>query len=174
MNKQEYLVSLDGFLAMQNIPTDIPFLGDFEVVSGLLIEFSQKVMGEYDLFLRGQKTGYEAQTRIVKICRAYADIFAGRRPKEYTFPPWLDERFSLMRSIYELGFKPKTDACAMWLEFLANMSINALKDMVLYGKTEAETAPKLGEILSDAALIYLKIQGKEAENHESLVPKIPR
>ena len=149
---------------------DVPYLGDFPVVSGLLVEFSQKVMMAYDGFLRGSNPKAEAEIR--GVIKTYADYFGGRSP-EYEFPPWLDQRFSLLRSAYELGWDNQVDACTGWLEFLANMSINALKDLVLHHKTEAETAPKLGEILRDAALLYLKIHGPEGKSHARLVPKFP-
>jgi len=135
-------------LSVTPIPGDPDkYLGNTEVTSALFHQFARDAVINYDAFLRGEKSGEDAQQAIEAMIRRYADIFMGRS-KEYTPAKW-HRTWNLgarLRGMYPIDIQ--VDPGVGYFTFLADQCQQAAMAMV-NGMSEDEAGAQLAEIVED-------------------------
>ena len=139
----------DGFI-LEPRTSQKPYLGDQEVVQGLLSAFANDVMAEYHKFLAAEPGGMDAQANISAMAKRYGDIFMGRSPN-YEAAPWQSVARMGGKLRYAVdSIKGEDDPGEGYFRFIAAQCLQASQGLAK-GMEDEDVGFRLEIVLEEAA-----------------------
>ena len=144
-------------------PEGKPYLGDLEVVSGLVNHFAYRVL-EIESAFRAGKPGYEnAQQRIEAMAAKAGAAIMGNDP-EFSVAPWQNrDRLGTVLRLTTPGIQYLDDPGVKFFEWMALGLVKIARAME-QGMPDEAAGPKVRVLLDDAIQKIIGIKGIPGES----------
>jgi hypothetical protein len=143
-------------------PEGKPYLGEFQVVAGLVNAFADRVLGIESAFRSGKPGFEDAQALIETLAAAAGAAVMGRDPA-YTTAPWqTPERLGTVLRLTTPGIQYLDDPGVKFFEWLALELVKIARAMEK-GMPEEAAGPKVRVLLDGAIDKILGVTGIPGE-----------